>query len=67
MAQNIVRSNLNPGAVISTDMVALENYKKYRNKMKETDSVLNRIATIENTLQDIQSQLKILMDKNNDC
>ena len=47
----------NSGAVLNTNVQALEAYRKRREKLNKTEQLENRVTTIENTLNELKSLL----------
>ena len=49
--------DLRSGAVLNTNVQALEAYRKRREKLNKTEQLENRVTTIENTLNELKSLL----------
>jgi hypothetical protein len=49
--------DLSSGAVLNTNVQALEAYRKRREKLNKTEQLENRVTTIENTLNELKSLL----------
>lgn len=56
--------DLSSGAVLNTNIQALEAYRKRREKLNKTEQLEDRVITIENTLNELKSLLiAILAEK----
>jgi len=49
--------DLSSGAVLNTNVQALEAYRKRREKLNKTEQLENRVTTIENTRNELKSLL----------
>jgi prefoldin subunit 5 len=49
--------DINSGALLNTNVQALEAYRKRREKLNKTEQLENRITTVENTLNELKSLL----------
>ena len=49
--------DLSSGAVLNTNVQALQAYRKRREKLNKTEQLEDRVTTIENTLNELKSLL----------
>lgn len=49
--------DINSGALLNTNVQALEAYRKRREKLNKAEQLENRITTVENTLNELKSLL----------
>lgn len=49
--------DINSGALLNTNVQALEAYRKRREKLNKTEQLENRMTTVENTLNELKSLL----------
>jgi len=56
--------DMESGAILNTDIRALEMYKKNRDRNELINNLDQRMDSVESTLSEIQSALKILLERN---
>lgn len=49
--------DINSGALLNTNVQALEAYRKRREKLNKAEQLENRMTTVENTLNELKSLL----------
>ncbi len=59
LSDKYVRDKRNPGAIINTDLIALENYKKRKKIAKDNRE---EIETLKSDVREIKDMLKALLE-----
>jgi len=57
--QYIKRSESNPGAILSTDISGLEQYKKAKQRYADMQSTIN---TMENNINTLKEEIKLIKE-----